>query len=95
VVLRHALAAQGFARHYGSLYTSILDPGGAIANRYGVVSPPQTFVINAKGRVVVTLVGPVRLSQVECGPVGCAMTVLRSFGLWVAALVVVSASRCS
>jgi cytochrome c biogenesis protein CcmG/thiol:disulfide interchange protein DsbE len=58
-------AAQGFAAHYGSLYPSILDPGGAIANRYGVVSPPTTFVINAKGRVVVTLVGPVRLSQLN------------------------------
>ena len=58
-------AAQGFAAHYGSLYPSILDPGGAIANRYGVVSPPTTFVIDAKGRIVVTLVGPVRLSQLN------------------------------
>ena len=58
-------AANAFAAHYGSLYPSILDPGGAIANRYGVESPPTTFVINAQGRVVVTLVGAVRLSQLE------------------------------
>ncbi|MFZ1062591.1 MAG: TlpA disulfide reductase family protein [Acidimicrobiales bacterium] len=56
-------AANAFSAHFGSLYPSILDPGGAIANRYGVESPPTTFVINAKGRVVVTLVGAVRLSQ--------------------------------
>ena len=58
-------AAEGFATHYGSLYPSIIDPGGSIANRYGVESPPTTFVINAKGRVVVTLIGAVRLSQLE------------------------------
>jgi cytochrome c biogenesis protein CcmG/thiol:disulfide interchange protein DsbE len=57
--------AQAFAAHYGSLYPSIIDPGGAIANRYGVESPPTTFVINAQGRVAVTLVGAVRLSQLE------------------------------
>jgi cytochrome c biogenesis protein CcmG/thiol:disulfide interchange protein DsbE len=58
-------AAKAFSAHYGSLYPSILDPGGAIANRYGVESPPTTFVINARGRVVVTLVGAVRLSQLD------------------------------
>jgi thiol-disulfide isomerase/thioredoxin len=58
-------AAEGFATHYGSLYPSIIDPGGSIANRYGVESPPTTFVINAKGRVVVTLIGAVRLAQLE------------------------------
>ena len=57
--------AKAFAAHYGSLYPSIIDPGGAIANRYGVESPPTTFVINAQGRVAVTLVGAVRLSQLE------------------------------
>ncbi|HVB71359.1 MAG TPA: TlpA disulfide reductase family protein [Acidimicrobiales bacterium] len=58
-------AAQGFAHHYGSLYASVEDPGGAIANRYGVLSPPTTFVIDRHGRVAVTLLGPVSAAQLQ------------------------------
>lgn len=58
-------AASAFAHHYGSLYPSILDPGGAIANRYGVTSPPTTFVIDRHGRVAVTLLGPVSAAQLR------------------------------
>jgi thiol-disulfide isomerase/thioredoxin len=58
-------AAAGFSAHYGSLYPSIADPNGAIANRYGVESPPTTFIINAKGQVVVTLLGAVSLAQLD------------------------------
>lgn len=56
-------AASGFAAHYGSLYPSIVDPGGAIANRYGVTSPPTTFIIDSHGRVAATLLGPVSAAQ--------------------------------
>jgi len=56
-------AATGFESHYGSLYPSIVDPGGVIANSYGVTSPPTTFVINAQGRVAATLLGPVSTAQ--------------------------------
>jgi thiol-disulfide isomerase/thioredoxin len=56
-------AAQAFATHYGSLYASVLDPGGAIANNYGVTSPPTTFVIDTKGKVEATLLGAASLSQ--------------------------------
>ena len=58
-------AARAFAAHYGSLYPSIVDPGGVIANRYGVLSPPTTFVVNAKGIVAATLLGPVTARQLE------------------------------
>jgi cytochrome c biogenesis protein CcmG, thiol:disulfide interchange protein DsbE len=58
-------AAAGFARHYGSLYASVVDPGGAIANRYGVTSPPTTFVIDRHGRVAVTLLGPISAAQLQ------------------------------
>lgn len=57
--------AESFAKYYGSLYPSITDAGGEIANRYGVTSPPTTFVINAKGIVAATLVGPVSTEQLE------------------------------
>ena len=58
-------AASAFARHYGSLYPSIVDPGGAIANRYGVTSPPSTFIIDRRGRVAVTLLGPISAAQLQ------------------------------
>ncbi|MFI5035984.1 MAG: TlpA family protein disulfide reductase [Acidimicrobiales bacterium] len=58
-------AAAAFARHYGSLYPSVVDAGGAIANRYGVISPPTTFVIDRRGRVVATLLGPISAAQLQ------------------------------
>ncbi|MCU1363521.1 MAG: Peroxiredoxin [Acidimicrobiaceae bacterium] len=57
--------AEAFATHYGSLYPSVIDNGGVIANRYGVTSPPTTFVINARGVVAATLLGPVSTRQLE------------------------------
>lgn len=57
--------ASSFARHYGSLYASVVDPGGLIANRYGVTSPPTTFVIDRHGRVAVTLLGATSAHQLE------------------------------
>ena len=58
-------AATAFAAHYGSLYPSVIDPGGEITNRYGVTAPPTTFIINAKGVVAATLIGPVSTRQLE------------------------------
>ena len=58
-------AAKTFAAYYGSLYPSVIDADGVIANRYGVTSPPTTFIINAKGIVAATLVGPVSTRQLE------------------------------
>ncbi len=58
-------AASAFARHYGSLYPSVIDPGGQIANRYGVTSPPTTFIIDARGRVAATLLGAVTAAQLD------------------------------
>ncbi|MFI4971058.1 MAG: TlpA family protein disulfide reductase [Hyphomicrobiales bacterium] len=56
-------SARAFEDHYGSLYRSIVDPGGVIANSYGVTAPPTTFVIDRHGRIVVTLLGPVDSNQ--------------------------------
>jgi len=56
-------SARAFARLYGSLYPSIVDPGGVIANSYGVTSPPTTYVIDRHGRVAVTLLGPTNAAQ--------------------------------
>jgi cytochrome c biogenesis protein CcmG/thiol:disulfide interchange protein DsbE len=58
-------AAKAFSAHYGSLYPSVIDDGGVLANRYGVTSPPTTFIINAKGVVAATLLGPIGTRQLE------------------------------
>lgn len=58
-------AAMSFSRHFGSLYPSIIDPNGEIANEYGVFSSPTTFVINASGRIAATLLGPVTVGQLD------------------------------
>lgn len=58
-------AAEAFATHYGSLYPSVIDRGGVIANRYGVTSPPTTFIISAKGVVAATLLGAFSTRQLE------------------------------
>jgi cytochrome c biogenesis protein CcmG, thiol:disulfide interchange protein DsbE len=56
-------SALAFQKYYGSLYPSIVDPKGIIANSYGVISPPTTFIINAKGVVKVALLGALSTSQ--------------------------------
>ena len=56
-------SATAFAAHYGSLYPSIIDPGGTIALGYGVISPPTTFVIDRQGRVAATLLGATTAKQ--------------------------------
>jgi thioredoxin-like negative regulator of GroEL len=42
-----------------------MDPAGAIANSFGVASPPTTFVLGADGRVVEELVGPVTATELD------------------------------
>ncbi len=56
-------SATAFAAHYGSLYPSIIDPEGIIANSYGVTSPPTTIVIDRQGRVAATLLGATTARQ--------------------------------
>ena len=66
VVFNDSIAsARAFARHYGSLYPSIVDPGGGIANRYGVTAPPTTFILDRHGRVAAELLGATDAAQLE------------------------------
>jgi peroxiredoxin len=61
----YASSARAFQSHYGSLYPSVLDPGGTIANAYGVTGPPTIYVINARGKVAATLIGPTTAEQLD------------------------------
>jgi len=58
VVFNDSLAAaRGFQAHYGSLYPSVADRSGEIANSFGITSPPTTVVIDGNGRVSTVIYG--------------------------------------
>jgi cytochrome c biogenesis protein CcmG/thiol:disulfide interchange protein DsbE len=50
--------ARSFLVSNGDLWPAVSDPGGVIAERYGVTAPPTTFVVAPSGRVSAVLVGP-------------------------------------
>jgi peroxiredoxin len=50
--------ARAFLRKNGDLWPAVSDPGGSIAEHYGVTAPPTTFVVAPSGRVAAVLVGP-------------------------------------
>ena len=58
-------SARQFQSTYGSLYPSLIDLNGQIANAYGVTAPPTTFVINSRGVIVATLVGATSAHQLN------------------------------
>ncbi len=59
VVFHDSLStAEDFLRANGDLWPAVNDPGGVIAEHYGVTSPPTTFVIDPSGRVTSVLEGP-------------------------------------
>lgn len=59
------VAAEGYMRTYGLEYPAIADPGGQLANRFGVVGPPTTVVIGPTGRVRAVLLGAVTAAALE------------------------------
>ena len=50
--------ARGFLQANGDLWPAVGDPGGTIAEHYGVTAPPTTFVVDPSGRVTAVLEGP-------------------------------------
>lgn len=49
---------QDFLGKYGSGYPALLDQGGKTAISYGVTGVPETFFIDAKGKIVSKYAGP-------------------------------------
>ncbi len=58
-------AAAQFVQSWGARWPALTDPGGAVANSYGVSSPPTTFLIDPRGRVVDELLGPVSRAELD------------------------------
>ena len=57
--------ARSFLQKNGDLWPAISDPGGAIAERYGVTAPPTTFLISPAGKVTAVLVGPATQNNLD------------------------------
>ncbi|HET6381456.1 MAG TPA: TlpA disulfide reductase family protein [candidate division Zixibacteria bacterium] len=58
-------AARGFMTRMGADWSALMDPGGAVAERYGVYAPPQTFFIGADGTVVARQIGQLHRSDLD------------------------------
>jgi cytochrome c biogenesis protein CcmG/thiol:disulfide interchange protein DsbE len=58
-------SARSFLRTNGDLWPAIGDPGGTIADHYGVTGPPTTFVIDPAGRVTAMLQGPATQQDID------------------------------
>lgn len=50
--------AKKFEREYGIEYQSVVDNTGAVETQYGVLGYPETFFIDAEGKIVSKFVGP-------------------------------------
>lgn len=51
--------ARGFLRRYGVSYPNVYDGKGSTIGRYGVTGYPETYFVDARGRVVYRIAGPV------------------------------------
>ena len=51
--------ARSFVRRFGVTYPNVYDGKGSTVGRYGVTGFPETYFIDASGRVVYRIAGPV------------------------------------
>ncbi|HEY8866184.1 MAG TPA: TlpA disulfide reductase family protein [Solirubrobacteraceae bacterium] len=59
--------ARAFMRQYHTSYLNIRDRANDVAHRYGVTGLPETFFIDARGRVVGHVIGVVSGTQLRAG----------------------------
>lgn len=71
-------AAMRFAREYGLSYPIVRDPGGRVADAFGVTSLPATFFISSAGDIVGSVAGSPSVRQMELGTAGARAG--RTFG---------------
>jgi peroxiredoxin len=46
-------SAESFLKTQGAAWPAVSDPGGTIAQNYGVTGPPTTYLIDPSGRITV------------------------------------------
>ena len=56
---------QRFVERRGQWGSTLIDPGSAVAIRYGVYGAPETFIIDTEGVVREKVVGAMTMSQLE------------------------------
>ncbi len=50
---------RAFVRRYGLSYPQLRDGDGAVAHEYGTTGVPENFLVDPRGKLRLTLVGPV------------------------------------
>ena len=60
-------AARAFLARMGASWPAAMDPGDAIANRFGIVGPPDTFFIDRNGVVVGRQIGQLSAADLDRG----------------------------
>ena len=60
--------ARAFTRRYGVTYPNVFDGKGSTLGRYGVTGFPETYFLDARGRVVYRIAGPVtEAAEIDAG----------------------------
>jgi cytochrome c biogenesis protein CcmG/thiol:disulfide interchange protein DsbE len=60
-------AARAFLARMGATWPAAMDPGDAIATRFGIVAPPDTFFIDRNGVVVGRQIGQLSAADLDQG----------------------------
>jgi len=55
--------ARSFMRRFGVSYPNVYDGKGSTIGRYGVTGYPETYFVNARGRIVYRIAGEVRAAD--------------------------------
>jgi len=63
-------AARDFMSRMGATWPAAMDPGEAVAQRYGVIGPPATFFVDRDGLVVGRQIGQFSAADLERGLAG-------------------------
>ena len=59
--------ARSFLRHHDVRYASLRDNSGVTYDGYGLTGVPETYWLDARGRIVAHFAGPVSSAQLESG----------------------------
>lgn len=57
--------AAAFLSRTGATFPAIADPGGRIADSYGVASPPQSYLVGPNGQIVAWIPGGVTAASLD------------------------------
>lgn len=60
-------AARAFMARMGATWPAAMDPGDAIATRFGIIGPPDTFFIDRNGVVVGRQIGQLSAADLDRG----------------------------